>query len=140
MKRIALLLITLQAAMLTLHAQRPFDGIYRNAELDIQAELNLYDKTMAVPDAEDEKCYGYLRGKLNGVWAIMKVISLDEKSATVRLVNDLGYEAQTVELTCNPADRVVTVRLVKDNNMKALKDRKYVKLPKTFELTPLLRP
>lgn len=138
MKRLALFLFTL--CTLNTFAQRPYDALYRNEELDISAELNLYEKTIAVPDAEDEKCYGYLRGRLNGVWAIMKVIDFDNQKATVRLVNDLGFEAQTVELSCNAADNVVTVKLVKDNNMKSVKDRKYVKLPKTFELTPLLRP
>lgn len=136
MKHLALLLFTL--CTLNTFAQRPFDGLYRNDELDINAELNLYEKNITVPDADDEKCYGYLRGNLNGVWAIMKVIDLDEKKATVRLVNDLGFEAQTVELTCNAANDVITVKLVKDNNMKAVKDRKYVKLPKAFDLVPLL--
>lgn len=139
MKRLALLLITLHVALLSMQAQRPFEGLYRNAELDINAELNLYDKYIKVPGAEDESCYGFLRGNLNGIWAVMKVVSMDEKKATVRLVNDLGFEAQTVELTVGDKGGL-TVKLVKDNNMKAVKERKYVKLPKTFELIPMLLP
>lgn len=139
MKRLALFLITLHVALLSMHAQRPFEGLFRNAELDINVELNLYDKYIKVPGAEDESCYGFLSGNLNGIWAVMKVVSMDEKKATVRLVNDLGFEAQTVELTVGEKGGL-TVKLVKDNNMKAVKDRKYVKLPKTFELIPMLLP
>lgn len=117
-------------------AQRPFEGVFRSEALDVNAELNLYEKNISVPDADDEKCFGYLRGKLNGIWAVLKVIEMDDQKAVVRLASDLGFEAQTIELTATE-DGALTVRLVKDNNMKAVKDRKYVKLPKTFELAPM---
>lgn len=135
MKRIVFLL-SLCCWSMMLVAQRPFEGVFRSESLDINAELNLYEKNIAVPDADDEMCFGFLRGNINGVWAAMKVIEMDDQKAVVRLSNDLGFEAQTIELIVGE-NGVLTVRLVKDNNMKAVKDRKYVKLPKTFELTPM---
>lgn len=117
-------------------AQRPFEGVFHCQELDINAELNLYEKDIKVPDALDELCYGFLRGNINGVWAALKVIEMDERKAVVRMASDMGFEAQTIELTAGE-NGVLTVKLVKDNNMKAVKERKYVKLPKTFELLPI---
>ena len=61
---------------------------------------------------------------------------MDERKAVVRMASDMGFEAQTIELTAGE-NGALTVKLVKDNNMKAVKERKYVKLPKTFELLPL---
>jgi len=136
MKRLAIICFLLSAMCARACAQRPFEGVFRCAELDINAELNLYEKTIKVPDAEDELCYGFMRGNINGVWAALKVIEMDERKAVVRMASDIGFEAQTLELTVGEQG-ALTVKLVKDNNMRWVKDRKYVKLPKSFSLKPL---
>ena len=135
MKRLFLLFFILHPSFFTAWAQRPFEGVYRSEALNINVELNLYEKEIKVPDMDDEKCYGFFRGNINGIWAVMKVISMDDDKAVVRLVSDLGFEAQTVEISRGAQD-IVVVKMVKDNNMRGVKDHKYVKLPKTFELHP----
>ena len=137
MKRLLFLSFILCSSFLMIKAQRPFEGVFRCEALNINVELNLYEKNIKVPDMEDESCYGFFRGNLNGIWAVMKVVNIDDKKAVVRLGSDLGFEAQTVEILTSEQGTLV-VKMVKDNNMRGVKDHKYVKLPKLFDLKPLI--
>ena len=40
-----------------------FKGKFKNAELNIQCQLNLYDEAIEVPGLELEMCYGFLQGQ-----------------------------------------------------------------------------
>ena len=86
-----------------------FKGKFKNAELNIQCQLNLYDEAIEVPGLELEMCYGFLQGQINGCWMFLKV---KEK-----------VTAESLEIQ------------QEDGYIKGVKGNKYVKLPKTLVLT-----
>lgn len=112
-------------------AQEQFEGMYRCEALQATMVLNLAEKNIALKDFEGEETYGYVKGQLNGTWVILKVkkVEKEKNKALVRMVNDLGYDAQDVELKLT-ADGNVELRLVGDQVMKTIEKGKYVKLPK----------
>ena len=113
-------------------AQRPFEGFFTEDELELRCQLNLYADSIPVPGLEMDSCYGYIQGKINGTWVILKIKELDEKSALVRAVSDRGSDGQDVRIVLT--DSGVSMSLVGDNNMKAISGKKYVKMPKPFRL------
>ena len=131
MKRIFAILFAMLST-LVVSAQRPFEGFFTNDELDLRCQLNLYADSIPVPGLEMDNCYGYLQGKINGTWVILKVKEMDEKSALVRAVSDRGSDGQDVKIVLTESG--VSMTLVNDNNMKAISGKKYVKMPKPFKL------
>jgi len=116
----------------SLLAQRPYEGFFYNSELNIRSQLNLYADSIAVPGLDMETCYGFLQGSLNGTWVILRVEELGDRRAVVRAVSDRGSDGQDLEITFS--DQQLTVKLKGDVEMKGVKEGKYVKLPKTFQL------
>ena len=131
MKRIFAILFAMLST-LVVSAQRPFEGFFTNDELDLRCQLNLYADSIPVPGLEMDNCYGYLQGKINGTWVILKINEMDEKSALVRAVSDRGSDGQDVKIVLTESG--VSMTLVNDNNMKAISGKKYVKMPKPFKL------
>ena len=109
-----------------------FKGHFTNDEYKIQMELNLYADSIPVPGIEDEMCYGYIRGNTNGMWVILKVVSVEKEKAVVRASCDNGSDSQNVELTVTEGGKLV-MRQLKDSYIKTVANKKYVKLPKTVE-------
>ena len=70
-----------------------------------------------------------MKGQLNGTWVILKVKKTDKKKALVRMISDIGIDAQDVELSLTDEGNL-QLRLVGEQNMKAISQRKYVKMPK----------
>ena len=134
MKRIFAILFAMLST-LVVSAQRPFEGFFTNDELDLRCQLNLYADSIPVPGLEMDNCYGYLQGKINGTWVILKIKEMDEKSALVRAVSDRGSDGQDVKIVLTESG--VSMTLVNDNNMKAISGKKYVKMPKPFKLERL---
>lgn len=110
-------------------AQENFKGNFINNELKVKLAMNLYEKNIPVPGFELDSCYGYLQGNLNGCWIILQVKSIDTNKAMVRAVSEKGSDAQDLLFTYNENGTIV-VRQQKDANIKGVKGRKYVKLPK----------
>ena len=131
MKRIFAILFAMLST-LVVSAQRPFEGFFTKDELDLRCQLNLYADSIPVPGLEMDNCYGYLQGKINGTWVILKIKEMDEKSALVRAVSDRGSDGQDVKIVLTESG--VSMTLVNDNNMKAISGKKYVKMPKPFKL------
>ena len=131
MKRIFAILFAMLST-LVVSAQRPFEGFFTNDELGLRCQLNLYADSIPVPGLEMDNCYGYLQGKINGTWVILKIKEMDEKSALVRAVSDRGSDGQDVKIVLTESG--VSMTLVNDNNMKAISGKKYVKMPKPFKL------
>lgn len=96
-------------------------------------ELNLYEANIPVPGLEEELCYGYMKGRLNGVWVILRVKELSENEALVRAVNDKGSDAQDVLLTLTP-EGDLQLKQQDGALIKAVEGKKYVKLPKSLVL------
>ena len=116
-----------------LKAQEQFKGEYINEELKIKLKLNLFEADIPVPGFELDSCYGYLQGSINGSWLILKVVSVKGNQAEVRTVSEKGSDAQNLLLTLS--DSSLTVRQKDDVNIKGVKGRKYVKLPKEIVFT-----
>ena len=74
--------------------------------------------------------FGVLEGALNGHWVFLKIESLDETVAVVRAVSDSGIEAQSLELKLT--EEGIEIKQVKGANIRGVKNRKYVKLPKNI--------
>lgn len=110
-------------------AQEAFKGKYYCDELKATLVMNLEENDIPLKDLEFDNTYGFLQGNLNGTWAILKVKKADNKKALVRMISDMGNDAQDVELTINKEGNV-ELKLVDEQNIKTVADRKYVKLPK----------
>ena len=128
MKRLLLTLAVVLTAA-TGWAQDAFKGMWRCEALQATMLINLTEKNITLKDFEGEQTYGYLKGELNGTWVILKVKELKDKKALVRMVSDIGYDAQDVEFRLLD-DGTMEMRLVGDPIMKTIANRKYVKMPK----------
>lgn len=110
-------------------AQEKFTGTFYCQELDATLVMNLEEKAIPLKDLEFDETYGFMKGNLNGTWVILKVKSAEERKAVVRMVSDIGVDAQDVELKLTD-DRHVELRLLSEQNIKTVQDKKYVKMPK----------
>ena len=110
-------------------AQEQFTGIWQCEELKASIVINLMEKKIPLKDFEGEDTYGYVRGDLNGTWVILKVKEVKDKKAVVRMVSDIGYDAQDVEFRLTD-ENTLEMRLVGDQVMKTTEKGKYVKMPK----------
>lgn len=113
-------------------ADEPFRGLFTCERFSVCCQLNLYAADIPVPGLEEEMCFGYLKGRLNGTWVILRVKELSEEEALVRAVNDKGSEAQDLRLTLTSTG--VELRQVDGSSMKGVEGKKYVKLPKPLVL------
>lgn len=114
---------------LTSKAQEAFKGVYRCDTLAATLTIDLTAPTISLPDLDFDETYGYMKGQLNGTWVILKVKKTDKKKALVRMISDIGIDAQDVELSLTDEGNL-QLRLVGEQNMKAISQRKYVKMPK----------
>lgn len=110
-------------------AQEAFKGVYRCDTLAATLTIDLTAPTISLPDLDFDETYGYMKGQLNGTWVILKVKKTDKKKALVRMISDIGIDAQDVELSLTDEGNL-QLRLVGEQNMKAVSQRKYVKMPK----------
>ena len=110
-------------------AQEAFKGVYRCDTLAATLTIDLTAPTISLPDLDFDETYGYMKGQLNGTWVILKVKQTDKKKALVRMISDIGIDAQDVELSLTDEGNL-QLRLVGEQNMKAISQRKYVKMPK----------
>ena len=133
MKRIILFYcsVVLAACML---AETEYKGTFYNKEYHVRMKMNLEQMDIPVPGMEDlDSCYGYVQGKVNGAWIILKVKDKTNKKALVRAVSERGAEAQDMEIQMT--EDGISVKLVGGTYMKGVEKNKYVKLPKPFVLT-----
>ena len=110
-------------------AQKQFEGMWQCEALDATMVLNLAEKNIALKDFEGEETYGYLKGELNGTWVILKVKEVKDNKALVRMVSDIGHDAQDVELKLTK-DGTIEFKLIGEQNIKTIVKQKYAKLPK----------
>ena len=123
--------MTLGVALVTMSgwAQEQFQGMWQCEALKATMVMNLLEKKIPLKDFEGEDTYGYVKGELNGTWVMLKVKKLEEKKAQVRMVSDIGYDAQDVEF-CLVDENTMEMRLQGEQVMKTTERGKYVKMPK----------
>lgn len=124
-------LMTLGVALVTMSgwAQEQFQGMWQCEALKATMVMNLLEKKIPLKDFDGEDTYGYVKGELNGTWVILKVKEVKEKKAVVRMVSDIGYDAQDVELKLTE-EGDIELRLLGEQVMKTTERGKYVKMPK----------
>lgn len=110
-------------------AQEQFQGMFQCEVLKASMIINLAEKKIPLKDFDGEDTYGYVKGELNGTWVILKVKKLEEKKALVRMVSDIGYDAQDVEFRLVD-ENTMEMRLQGEQVMKTTEKGKYVKMPK----------
>lgn len=110
-------------------AQEQFTGMWQCEALNASIVINLVEKKIPLKDFEDEDTYGYVKGDLNGTWVILKVKEVKGNKVVVRMVSDIGYDAQDVEFRLTD-ETTMEMRLVGDQVMKTTENGKYVKMPK----------
>lgn len=110
-------------------AQEQFAGMWQCESLNASIVINLVEKKIPLKDFEGEDTYGYVKGDLNGTWVILKVKEVKGNKVVVRMVSDIGYDAQDVELRLTD-ETTMEMRLVGDQVMKTTENGKYVKMPK----------
>lgn len=130
-KAISTIMMTVAMTFVSLSskAQETFKGVYRCDTLAATLTIDLTAPTISLPDLDFDETYGYMKGQLNGTWVILKVKKTDKKKALVRMISDIGIDAQDVELSLTDEGNL-QLRLVGEQNMKAISQRKYVKMPK----------
>ena len=114
-------------------AQEQFTGMWQCEALKATLIINLMEKKIPLQDFDGEETYGYVKGELNGTWVILKVKEVKENKALVRMVSDIGYDAQDVEFRLTD-ETTMEMRLVGDQVMKTTENGKYVKMPKVVVL------
>lgn len=110
-------------------AQEQFQGMWQCEALKATMVMNLLEKKIPLKDFDGEDTYGYVKGELNGTWVMLKVKKLEEKKALVRMVSDIGYDAQDVEFRLVD-ENTMEMRLQGEQVMKTTEKGKYVKMPK----------
>lgn len=128
MKKI-LFMLSMALVAITGHAQEQFEGMWQCEALGATMVLNLAEKNISLKDFEGEDTYGYVKGDLNGTWVILKVKEVKDNKALVRMVSDIGHDAQDVELKLTK-EGTLELKLVGEQNIKTIVKQKYVKLPK----------
>ena len=125
------MLLTWMLALLAITgwAQEQFTGMWQCEALKATLVINLVEKNIPLKDFEGEDTYGYVKGELNGTWVILKVKEVKDSKALVRMVSDIGYDAQDVEFRLTD-EQTMEMRLVGDQVMKTTENGKYVKMPK----------
>jgi len=120
------------------NAEEPsvYRGTFFNSDMHIRLVMNLDAPVIPVPGMEDlDSCYGYIDGRINGAWFILEVEEKDDKSAIIHTVSERGADTQDIEL--QPTKDGMNLKLKSGNYLKAIKGRKYAKVPKPLIMVKL---
>ena len=106
-----------------------------NAEEKVVLRIDLNEETVTVPGMEMfGPQNGYLGGPgVYGVWTVTSFKVESDKTATLRLSNDLGSETQSIVLT-QQTDSTYLMELKGGVVVKRAVNRKLVKIPQKMEL------
>ena len=124
--------------LLTTHsikAQQPFKGKFYCKSNHISLVLDLYDTSIEVPGYN---FLGKMNGYLKGDWLIV-THKIQANKATLRFVNDIGADAQEVELTINP-DGTYDYKAIGKNLIKKAVGRRLESIPTQLRFELLKSP
>ncbi len=115
------------------NGEKNYKGTFYNKEYHVRMKMNLERADIPVPGMEDlDSCYGYIEGRVNGMWLLLKVMEKTDKKAVVRAVSERGADAQNMEMKLTETG--ISVKLINGTYLKGVGKNKYVKLPKPMEL------
>ena len=134
MKRILFLFFIALSLSSTVMAQGPWKLKLLGPEENVRRHIDLYEESVKVPGME---MFGpmnvYLGGNIYGVWTVTSFKIQDDKTATLRLSNDLGSETQKATLT-QQSDSLYLLHLDGVNVVKRVVGKKLVKVPIDFKM------
>lgn len=134
MKRILFLFFIALSLSSTVMAQGPWKLKLLCPEEDVRLHIDLYEESIKVPGMEMfGPMNGYLGGNIYGVWTVTSFKIQDDKTATLRLSNDLGSETQKATLT-QQSDSLYLLHLDGVNVVKRVVGKKLVKVPIDFKM------
>ena len=134
MKR-RILAILVSAISLSAAADEPWKLWLGNTEEKVVLRIDLHEETVTVPGMEMfGPQNGYLGGGgVYGVWTVTSFKVESDKTATLRLSNDLGSETQSIVLT-QQTDSTYLMELKGGIVVKRAVNRKLVKIPQKMTL------
>ena len=134
MKRILFLFFIALSLSSTVMAQGPWKLKLLCPEENVRLHIDLYEESVKVPGMEMfGPMNGYLGGNIYGVWTVTSLKIQDDKTATLRLSNDLGSETQKATLT-QQSDSLYLLHLDGVNVVKRVVGKKLVKVPIDFKM------
>ncbi len=134
MKRILFLFFIALSLSSTVMAQGPWKLKLLCPEENVRLHIDLYEESIKVPGMEMfGPMNGYLGGNIYGVWTVTSFKIQDDKTATLRLSNDLGSETQKATLT-QQSDSLYLLHLDGVNAVKRVVGKKLVKVPIDFKM------
>ena len=132
-RRIRTFTLLLAAALFGLRAaagqpEKPFKGVFFCKEANISLTLDAYEESLEAPSLSFlGKTKGFLSGAgVYGIW-IVTDCTAKGNTATIRLSNDTGADAQTVRLTLQN-DSTYRYKAVGGNAVRRAQGRKLVKI------------
>lgn len=128
------------ALSLQLMAGETFKGLFVNKEHQLNLKIDLYEESVNVPGME---MFGPMNGYVNGkgvynVWYITQVDVQSDEKAIIRVSNDLGSEAQAIELTFLN-DSTLHFKQIDGNVIKKVVGKKLQKIPVEMDLQLVLQ-
>ncbi len=134
MKRILFLFFIALSLSSTVMAQGPWKLKLLCPEENVRLHIDLYEESIKVPGMEMfGPMNGYLGGNIYGVWTVTSFKIQDDKTATLRLSNDLGSETQKATLT-QQSDSLYLLHLDGITVVKRVVGKKLVKVPIDFKM------
>ncbi len=137
MKKLVLFLSMAACSLMTVAQseaeQKEYKGTFYNKDFHVRMKMNLEKADIPVPGMEDlDSCYGYIEGRINGMWLLLKVMEKTGEKAVVRAVSERGADAQNMEVRMT--EEGVSVKLINGTYLKGVGKNKYIKLPKPLEM------
>lgn len=133
-KSVFLILLMLSANIVC--AQKAFKRTLVDKDNCINLYIDLYEESIDVPGMEMfGPMNGYMNGNIYGIWMITSAKMQDEKTAIIRLSNDLGSETQEVKLTAKN-DSTYIFEQQGGVAIKKVVNKKLVKIPQKLTFSP----
>lgn len=115
-------------------AQKPWKLSLIDSKEKIEIHIDLHEESIEVPGMEMFGLMnGYVAGNIYRVWSVTSFKIKDNKTATIRVSNDLGSETQEIKIT-QKNDSIWDVDLVGHNVIKRVKGNKLIKIPTSYQM------
>jgi hypothetical protein len=123
-------------AMMPMTAQEadgPFRAYLINKEYSVYLRIDFYHENVSVPGQDlYGKLPGYLSKQHNSFCWLITSAEVNDKTATLQMINDYGSEDLTATLTAEN-DSVYVLKQTGGSTLKVPNNGKWQKLPKTIE-------
>ena len=121
---------------ITIEASHPVKVVLHDRENKIYFHLDLYEESVNVPGMEIfGPMKGYMKGNIYGTWMVTSSQINNDKTATIRLSNDLGSEIQEIRLTMKN-DSTYIAEQQGGISIKKVVNKKLVKIPRILKFSP----